>query len=86
MILFRRRARRRARAARERRRAIGPTGWTCHICGDYRPGALIAVQSRTVLLEGLVPMQENTRYCADREACAQGALDVRFPPAAAEAS
>lgn len=59
------------------RREVGPDGWTCHVCGDYRPDALISVVSTRRMVGG-VEVTQNVRYCIDREACVRGALDVRF--------
>lgn len=39
-------------------------GWTCMVCGRYRPDRLIDVASRTV---GWVTM--NVRYCSDSDSC-----------------
>lgn len=55
---------------------VGPNGWTCHICGDYRPDANISVYSSTGLMAGgaiPIPIQRNTRYCNDRSSCIKAA-------------
>jgi hypothetical protein len=59
--------------------------WTCHICGDERPDAMISVHTRDVSHElDLKPgsAQENVRYCNDRPECIEGAKTFRFfkPP------
>lgn len=64
----------------EQRREVGSDGWTCHVCGDYRPDELIAVVSSKRMVGG-VEMTQNVRYCIDRPDCVRGALDVvRFVP------
>lgn len=47
-------------------------GWTCHVCGDYRPDDLIGVVS-TTRVRNNVEIIENVRYCRDRPACLEGA-------------
>ena len=49
--------------------------WTCHVCGEDRPDAMISVFSRTVMI-GKIEAQENVRYCNDRPACVEGAVFV----------
>jgi hypothetical protein len=54
---------------RERqKRIIGPDGWTCMCCSDYRPDAFISVLSRHRVYANVVVV-ENIRYCNDREFC-----------------
>ena len=53
------------------------TTWTCHVCGEERPDALISVYSRQVPLGRGIVASENVRYCNDRPACAAGAIDKR---------
>jgi hypothetical protein len=71
MNIFRRRH-------REQRREVGRDGWTCHVCGDYRPDSAISVYSSTIMLAGNIPMQQNVRYCNDRPACQEGAKNVNW--------
>ena len=52
--------------------------WTCHVCGDERPDAIISVHQRHRFLLGDVPVTENIRYCNDRPECQQGALSFTF--------
>jgi hypothetical protein len=47
--------------------------WSCHVCQDERPDALISVQSRTRWLDGGIEMRENLRYCNDRPRCVEAA-------------
>jgi len=61
------------------RRSLMET-WTCHICGEERPDDKISVHSRTKVLEGGVEMQENVRYCNDRNECIFGATTLSFTP------
>lgn len=61
------------------RREVGPDGWTCHVCGDYRPDARIGVYSRLEVF-CRVPVTENIRYCVDRPACVEGAKTKTFLP------
>jgi hypothetical protein len=51
--------------------------WTCHVCGDLRPDALISVRSRMVPL-GTSKAQENIRYCNDRPTCVEGSKTKSF--------
>lgn len=60
------------------RREVGSNGWTCHVCGDYRPDAAISVYSSTIMLGAGIPMQQNVRYCNDRPECVAGAPNVSF--------
>lgn len=46
--------------------------WSCHICGDTRPDAKIAVMSYP--LKGFVGASCNVRYCRDRKECYDGAV------------
>lgn len=50
-------------------------GWTCHICSDYRPDAMISVYSYPI--PGFPPgtATRNVRYCNDRPACLEGARE-----------
>ena len=57
--------------------------WTCHVCGDERPDALISVHKTDRSEEFGFPSGtwvENVRYCNDRPACIEGAKNVRFAP------
>lgn len=71
-------ARRRARELRDQKRRVGRDGWTCHVCGDYRPDAQISVFKRRHSLPGGVVMDENVRYCNDRPLCAEAAKTKTF--------
>lgn len=51
--------------------------WTCHLCRELRPDRLIGVVKHTHITNGVV-MQENVRYCRDREKCYEGALKFCF--------
>lgn len=66
------------RLARQRR-AVGPNGWTCHVCGDYRPDAKISVHSSQQRLAGGVEVTTNARYCNDRQKCREGVATLDFP-------
>jgi hypothetical protein len=48
-----------------------PLTWTCMVCGDTRPDALIAVAHRPIEgLEQYFPDSVcNVRHCTDRPAC-----------------
>jgi hypothetical protein len=50
--------------------------WTCHVCGDERPDALISVKTHHRKI-GQVEFDENIRYCNDREKCIAGAETKR---------
>lgn len=57
------------------------TEWTCHVCGEKRPDAQISVFKSDISAEhGLPPrtMQQNVRYCNDKETCKEGAKTFRF--------
>lgn len=56
----------------QQRKEIGPNGWTCMCCSDYRPDAVISVVSRQRVY-GNVVMVENVRYCNDRPFCTERA-------------
>lgn len=51
--------------------------WTCMVCGDERPDALISVEHRPIPgLESMFPgTRANVRYCNDRETCINGAKE-----------
>lgn len=53
--------------------------WTCHICGQERPDALIGVWSTKRRYEG-VEMKENVRYCKDNPECFKAAQKYSFLP------
>lgn len=72
-------ARLRRRRLERQRRAVGSNGWTCHVCGEYRPDALISVYQRRGRMNG-VPITENVRYCNDRPACRAGVEHVSWLP------
>ena len=47
--------------------------WTCHVCGDLRPDAMIVVRRRAASLAGTgTQVVQNIRYCSDRPACVEG--------------
>jgi len=54
--------------------------WTCHICDEERPDAQISVFKRTYPIADApgATMQENIRYCNDRESCAKAAETYTF--------
>lgn len=62
----------------EQRKAVGPDGWTCHVCRNYRPDRLIGVYQVHEQLVGGAVMTQNIRYCLDREECIAGAPGVSF--------
>lgn len=72
MSIFERRRR------RKQLREVGKDGWTCHVCGDYRPDNKISVYSTTKMLGGNIPIGQNVRYCNDRQACIDGAKNVNW--------
>lgn len=45
--------------------------WSCHVCGDERPDAVIGVAHQPVPgMEGWFPAAHwNVRYCLDRPTC-----------------
>lgn len=57
-------------------RALGGS-WTCHVCGDERPDALIGVFQAERELAGMT-VQCNIRYCRDRADCVADAVYVTF--------
>jgi len=55
--------------------------WTCHICGETRPDALISVfTTDTSKKYGLPPdtMKQNVRFCKDKKSCIEGAKTFSF--------
>lgn len=55
--------------------------WTCHVCKAERPDARISVHVTDMSPRfGLPPgsAEQNVRYCNDRQACIDGAPQVRF--------
>lgn len=52
--------------------------WTCHVCGDERPDHVIAVAKSTRTFGNGIEVQQNVRYCGDREACARGAREINW--------
>lgn len=59
----------------------GDLTWTCHICGDERPDRFIGVHTRDVSTDFNLPpgtVQENVRYCIDRDNCVQRATHYRL--------
>lgn len=56
---------------------VGPNGWTCHVCGDYRPDSKISVHSTDTMFSG-VSLQQNVRYCNDRLECREGAKNIKW--------
>lgn len=55
-------------------------GWICHICGDDRPDEFISVRTHRSELPRGVKIDQNVRYCNDRQACIEGAETFRFIP------
>lgn len=54
--------------------------WTCHVCGEKRPDAMIGVYKSDISASiGLVPgtVRHNVRHCKDRPACVEGAPKVK---------
>jgi hypothetical protein len=83
MALLEKLFRKRPKLSKEelQRQEVGPNGWFCHVCDDYRPDSKISVHSTTVtttLLSGDIPIQQNVRYCNDRPECIEGAKAVQF--------
>lgn len=60
------------------RREVGDNGWTCHVCGDYRPDAQISIYSKMSMIGPGIPFQQNVRYCNDRPDCIAGAPNIDF--------
>lgn len=55
--------------------------WSCHICGQERPDALIGVLSTDVSSEHNLAagtMRQNVRYCLDKPTCREAATTYRF--------
>lgn len=52
--------------------------WRCHVCGDERPDARIAVLSTERVHPNGVRFTENVRYCNDRPSCVEGASTIKF--------
>lgn len=59
--------------------------WTCHICGDERPDALISVRKVPAEMGG-VNFEQNVRYCNDRPACAEASKTYSFNTLTMEAA
>lgn len=57
----------------------GDLTWTCHVCGEERTDAMISVHKRKLRI-GSVPVEENIRYCNDRQACIEGAKSATHLP------
>ena len=55
------------------------TTWTCHICNEVRPDAMIGVHTRNKMI-GPVEFQENVRYCLDNDDCTEKAMSHTFTP------
>lgn len=58
-----------------------PGTWTCHICKDERPDAMISVYRKPLVGANGVPsrvISENVRYCNDRPECREGASTFSF--------
>ncbi len=51
--------------------------WKCHVCGEERPDAQISVLTKTNRV-GLITLEQNIRYCNDRQKCIDGAKDFSF--------
>jgi hypothetical protein len=79
MRLFRRRHKLsiRERQLQRQRQEVGPNGWTCHVCGDYRSDSKISVHSTITMFSG-VSLQQNVRYCNDRSECREGAKNIKW--------
>lgn len=59
------------REEREKRREMDAAirqGWTCHICGLWRPNDRISVRVNVAELAG-IEYPNNVRYCNDSEDC-----------------
>lgn len=59
-------------------RSLNPTKltWTCHICGEHRPGAKIAVAKHDISKRyalGPGSVWRIIRYCNDRRKCTRRA-------------
>lgn len=52
--------------------------WTCHVCGEKRPDAMISVYSTKVDYGYGVIADVNVRYCNDKQSCRDGAPNVDF--------
>lgn len=51
--------------------------WTCHVCGEERPDALIAVHHVYKMIPNTdATITANVRFCSDRAECHNGAEDV----------
>lgn len=66
--------------AAARRGSGGPgdpdLSWTCHVCGEERPDALIGVYEDFEYLPRGGLVTANVRYCRDRSACFDGAAEI----------
>lgn len=47
--------------------------WKCHICGETRPDDKISVLTKEKCC-----LQQNIRYCNDKQGCIDGAKDFSF--------
>lgn len=53
--------------------------WTCHICGEERPDAMISVESHKRVIPGTnQKVIENVRYCNDKAECTSAAPKYTF--------
>lgn len=52
--------------------------WSCHICKETRPDAMISVISKPLVMAGKVCGEQNIRFCNDKIECRQGAVDFDF--------
>lgn len=54
--------------------------WTCHVCGEYRPDAVMGVLTTHWRSPVGIPVTQHVRYCKDRPACVNDAPAVRWLP------
>jgi hypothetical protein len=53
--------------------------WTCHICGQERPDAMIGVEKHKTLMPGTnLRVEESVRYCRDKAECMNAAPNFSF--------
>ena len=55
--------------------------WTCHICKEERPDAVISVRRKPLVGVNGVPsriISENVRYCNDKPECIEASRTFSF--------
>ena len=51
--------------------------WTCEICGELRPDALISVKTHDLSAEYGMEVKRHINYCNDNATCEAGAINLK---------